>query len=210
MLDVHPPHEKIHSLRDFLLHLLTITIGLLIALGLEAMVEAAHHRRERIEAEQMIRRELRENRDSLMKMQTTTMSEILDLQRALVFAEDLRSGKKDDPAGLKLGFTVGPLQSAAWSAASLNGAIGYMDYAEVQRFASAYKNQDLFERSAELALQHYEVLETYVAPGDDPRNMKPQDIETAIPDVRRAIADLRSMYDAGRGTLAVYGQALKL
>jgi hypothetical protein len=30
MLDVHPPHEKIHGFKDFLLHLLTITIGLLI------------------------------------------------------------------------------------------------------------------------------------------------------------------------------------
>jgi hypothetical protein len=35
MLDVHPPHEKMHGFKDFLLHLLTITIGLLIALGLE-------------------------------------------------------------------------------------------------------------------------------------------------------------------------------
>ncbi len=42
MLDVHPPHEKIHGFRDFLLHLLTITIGLLIALGLEALVERVH------------------------------------------------------------------------------------------------------------------------------------------------------------------------
>ena len=39
MLDVHPPHEKMHGFKDFLLHLLTITIGLLIALGLEGCVE---------------------------------------------------------------------------------------------------------------------------------------------------------------------------
>lgn len=31
MLDVHPPHELVHGIRDFLLHLLTITVGLLIA-----------------------------------------------------------------------------------------------------------------------------------------------------------------------------------
>ena len=39
MLDVHPPHEKMHGFKDFLLHLFTITIGLLIALGLEGYAE---------------------------------------------------------------------------------------------------------------------------------------------------------------------------
>lgn len=41
-MEVHPPHEPIHSWRDFLLHLLTITIGLLIALGLEAESAILH------------------------------------------------------------------------------------------------------------------------------------------------------------------------
>ena len=42
MLDVHVPEHGIHRFRDFFLHLFTITIGLLIALGLEASVEALH------------------------------------------------------------------------------------------------------------------------------------------------------------------------
>jgi hypothetical protein len=36
MLDVHAPHETVHSWRDSITHIATITIGLLIALGLEA------------------------------------------------------------------------------------------------------------------------------------------------------------------------------
>jgi hypothetical protein len=35
-MDVSPQYQPIHSWRDFLLHLLTITIGLFIALTLEA------------------------------------------------------------------------------------------------------------------------------------------------------------------------------
>jgi len=38
-MDVHPVHGSIHSVRDFFRHLLTITIGILIALGLEGIVE---------------------------------------------------------------------------------------------------------------------------------------------------------------------------
>ena len=44
MMEIHSPHP-IHSVKDFLLQLLTITIGILIALTLEGTLERAHHRR---------------------------------------------------------------------------------------------------------------------------------------------------------------------
>ena len=49
MLDVHPPHHPTHSWRDFFIHIATICVGLLIAVGLEQTVEAIHRQRERIE-----------------------------------------------------------------------------------------------------------------------------------------------------------------
>lgn len=69
MLDVHPPEHGIHGIRDFFIHLLTITVGLLIALGLEATVEALHHRSERKEAEATLRQELTQNRLTLVTIQ---------------------------------------------------------------------------------------------------------------------------------------------
>jgi hypothetical protein len=47
MLDVHPPHESVHTWTDFFIHIATICVGLLIAIGLEQAVEALHHRHER-------------------------------------------------------------------------------------------------------------------------------------------------------------------
>ena len=44
MLDVHAPHESIHTWKGFVIHIATITIGLLIAIGLEQLVEYFHHR----------------------------------------------------------------------------------------------------------------------------------------------------------------------
>ena len=44
MLDVHAPHEPIHTWKGFVIHIATITIGLLIAIGLEQLVEYFHHR----------------------------------------------------------------------------------------------------------------------------------------------------------------------
>ena len=39
MLDVHAPHETVHTWKGCFIHLATIVIGLLIAVGLEQMVE---------------------------------------------------------------------------------------------------------------------------------------------------------------------------
>jgi hypothetical protein len=44
MLDVHPPHHPVHAWKDFFIHIATIVVGLLIAVGLEQTVEHLHHR----------------------------------------------------------------------------------------------------------------------------------------------------------------------
>ena len=44
MLDVHPLHAAAHLWKDFLVHIATISVGLLIAIGLEQTVEWLHHR----------------------------------------------------------------------------------------------------------------------------------------------------------------------
>lgn len=209
MLDVHAPHEKIHGVSDFLLHLLTITVGLLIALGLEASVEAMEHRHQRKEAESTIREELIENQKAMVKMQRNTAQEIAVLERSLTFLEDLRAGKKDDPSGIQLGFNVSPLSDAAWRTASATGVLSYMSYDEAQRFAVAYHAQQSYEDAVAIGLHDYELLDTYIVDGRDPRNLTPQDIATAIPDLRRTMADLNAMSDWGRGVLGTYGDALK-
>jgi hypothetical protein len=60
MLDVHPPHESAHSWKDFFIHIATIVVGLLIAVGLEQTVEAVHHRNQRAELRESLERESRQ------------------------------------------------------------------------------------------------------------------------------------------------------
>jgi len=62
MLDVHPPHTPTHTWRDFLLHIATIVVGLIIAVALEQAVEALHHRNERVALEADLRAEAVNNR----------------------------------------------------------------------------------------------------------------------------------------------------
>jgi hypothetical protein len=58
MLDVHPPHEATHTWRDFFIHIGTIVVGLLIAIGLEQSVEALHRRHERADLRASLHHEL--------------------------------------------------------------------------------------------------------------------------------------------------------
>jgi hypothetical protein len=44
MLDIHPAHHAASTWRDFFIHIATIVLGLLIAIGLEQTVEWMHHR----------------------------------------------------------------------------------------------------------------------------------------------------------------------
>lgn len=60
-MDIHAPQEPVHSWRDFFTHLTIVTIGLFIALMLEAAVEAMHHRHLVHEARDNIRTELQLN-----------------------------------------------------------------------------------------------------------------------------------------------------
>jgi hypothetical protein len=55
MLDVHPPHQSAHTWSDFFIHIATICIGLLIAIGLEQTVEAIHHTHQRTELREALR-----------------------------------------------------------------------------------------------------------------------------------------------------------
>jgi hypothetical protein len=62
MLDVHAPHETVHTWKDFFIHIATITIGLLIAISLEQTVEYLHHRHQATEMADKLRAESLANR----------------------------------------------------------------------------------------------------------------------------------------------------
>lgn len=62
MLDVHAPHENIHTWKNFLTHIAAIVIGLLIAVSLEQTVEYFHHRHQREQLIEAIQRDGAANR----------------------------------------------------------------------------------------------------------------------------------------------------
>lgn len=207
MLDVHAPEHGISGARDFFMHLFTITVGLFIALMLEAGVEALHHRHQREEAETLIRREIAENKH---KLQEGVPGLVSEMQHVAHVVQVLEARIADQPGTLTqedLGFEEGPMQDAAWLTASSTGALNYMDYEQVERFAEAYKQQALLQTTEEQALDDY--LELMPILSHQGGTVSPEHARDALPYARKVLAHLNGMMAVGRGTLQSYESALK-
>ena len=209
MLDVHPPEHGIHGTRDFFLHLFTITIGLLIALGLEAGVEAVHHRHQREEAETLVRREIQNNLNKLQDGAPQALAELHQMSRVL---QTLEARAQSQPGALNekdFVFHEAPIQDAAWRTAASTGALTLMNYAEVERFSDAYKEQALLQTMEEQALDDYLELVPILANHGKEGVVSPETASAAIPFARRVVAHLNGMLDVGAGTIGTYQEALK-
>jgi hypothetical protein len=60
MLDVHAPHEALHTWKGFFIHIATIVVGLFIAVALEQSVEALHRSHEVAALREDLRTEIRQ------------------------------------------------------------------------------------------------------------------------------------------------------
>ena len=91
MLDVHPAHHAASTWRDFFIHIATIVIGLLIAIGLEQTVEHFHHRHLAQEARKQLLIERNQNETSNDYNIFTTERHQVDLRRDLAILRAVKT-----------------------------------------------------------------------------------------------------------------------
>jgi hypothetical protein len=146
-LDVHAPHHSIEGWRDFFIHLITISVGLLIAVGIEGCVEL--HREHKLvrEARETMREEIQHNanemKDALEKLdqQTATMKKNIE---TLTGIQENPKDKEAQNASISADFSVVGLRDTAWKTAQTTGALSFMPYAESQRYSNVYGSQQDF------------------------------------------------------------------
>ncbi len=152
MLDVHPPHEPVHGWRDFLLHLFTITIGLLIALSLEGCVEWQHHRHLVHEAERSLSHEIRSNAENLQSTRDDIHKQQADLKHDATILKGLvATGKLPPHSSMEINFKIHRFDDVSWRTAQSTGALSYMPYASAQEFADIYSTQQSLDASQDVA-----------------------------------------------------------
>ena len=147
-MDVHAPHEPIHTWRDIALHLGIVTVGLFIALSLEAFVEHLHNRHLVAEARANIREELQINheaaQDDIHRVQLTIDS----LQANIATIHRLQTNPKDFHGTITNTMSFNSLNDAAWRTARDTGALSFMPYKEVQRYSDLYMLEGLVNQKA--------------------------------------------------------------
>jgi hypothetical protein len=136
MLDVHPPQHTPHGWRDFFIHIATIVIGLLIAVGLEQTVEAIHRHHERAELRESLRTETEEIFKDATDTENRKLIHIAWLDRRIAQVKSALQQQQPLPPPEALQYP--PYQFAddpIWRAAKVSGQAALLPPEEVNAYS---------------------------------------------------------------------------
>jgi hypothetical protein len=130
MLDIHTAHHAASSWKEFFVHITTIVLGLLIAVGLEQTVEYVHHRHLANEARASIQQELIHNASTLQTNEDRLLADQQTLEKDLELLDSSTPDAQTLPA-LQYSWLNGRIADAAWSAAKTDGSIALIPSKEI-------------------------------------------------------------------------------
>jgi hypothetical protein len=192
MLDVHPPHKSVHGWRDFFVHLATITIGLLIALGLEATAEWMHHRHEVSETREALQRELQVNRARFAANTAYFRSESTMLQTNLLVLRYLQqhpgASQSQLPGAFRWTSNNTRMEDSAWKTACQTGITAYMPQEEVMKTAEMYGFFERIDRAHEEEADVFVDAVSYMFEDSDPTHMTPVQVSEELVLTRRVLS----------------------
>jgi hypothetical protein len=192
MLDVHPPHESIHTWHSFLIHIATIVVGLLIAVALEQGVERIHEHYELIKVREELARELDGNREILAEDERHWFLTVARLKNNLLVLDFIRQHPGTAQTALPgdLVWDQSPFlwNHAVWDAAVTKGAVRLMSPMEANHHQEFYELmatmsvQSLADWDAINAARRFDLLD------GDPTHLPPVQLEEVIQSTETALA----------------------
>jgi hypothetical protein len=205
-MEVHPPDHPFHSWRDFFIHIVTITIGLLIALGIESAAEAVHHRHLLHHAEASLGAELAVNRDLIAKDERQLLAAQAQFQNnlGLLTAARNHAAAAGEP---QFHWYWSGAQNAAWSAARDTGAIALMPYETAQAYSVVYGQQGIVDRQAEVYITDIYRIESPLQGGRKLADLQPAEIDTMIAHTQQTLADIAHLHDLCNSLDTIYANA---
>jgi hypothetical protein len=191
MLDVHPPHHAANSWRDFFIHIVTIVIGLLIAIGLEQTVEHFHHRHQVAETREALRVERENNRTLLAKQTVYFRRETAALQNNLDVLLYLQrhpgTPQTQLPGILTWHSALTGFSDAAWITAQQSSITALMPHAEVEAYAALYAQFHLINQENAAYWTAVSNALQYSTQDPDPSHLSPAGLANEIDLTRNAL-----------------------
>jgi hypothetical protein len=164
-MDIHAPEKPIHSLKDFGIHIAVVTVGIVIALGLEGVRETIHDHRLVRETRENERHELESDLDHAQREAARVMR-YNDELKAMVIAMPAAAQQHPAEFAAELQGVRNPgyfFSGNAWSAALSTGALAHMSTEEVSAYAYAAEGMKNYSTlQAETRMQEARV-KAYVA-----------------------------------------------
>jgi len=203
-MDIHKP-KAARSIREFAIEIGTITVGILIALALEAAVEGLHDHDLVEHARADLRYELSANREALQKTVTQEKAAAVALDALARYGTDRLAGKpaRSSP-DVTLDVSFRPMNTAAWESTQATQALVHMPYPEAQALARAYAGSTIFNGFESDAIRHWYDL----AALPDMASASDADFKAALHEIRLNQAYTASIVQSGSGLIGLYDKAL--
>jgi len=156
MIDIHPPHKSDHTWKDFFIHIGTIAVGILIAIGLEQAVELIHQRHQRTELRKAANtdariylRDIDENRDANSREVEDLTARIQQVRETISLDHPL------PPPAYRPALAISTIRLGNLAAAKSSGLIYLLSEDEINSLSDAEvgvtKAEALKERAQEAA-----------------------------------------------------------
>ena len=205
-MDLHPPGGPVRSVKDFLVHLGIVTLGILIALGLEQVVET--HQRSKIAAEALggFRQEIADNEAKVKEVMADIKGLRAKTQDAIAkFSPDSAPGavpSRIDYPGVRLDF----ISSASWDSAIATHALNDLPYDTVKRYAEAFGALRIFLDAERSGIAMWQDMRRF---GTDPTALSKEQRIRLVEELRRYESFTYAIDLVGKGTLESCDAALK-
>jgi hypothetical protein len=184
MLDVHAPHEAVDTWKGFFIHIATIVIGLLIAIGLEQTVEVLHHRHQVVEAREAFRLELDQNRrayaDRISEFHRQTAA-LLNNIIVLRYVQQHSDARQESLPGILVWHAVrGDFTESAWKTAQQSSVTALMPQDEVRRYTLTYDRIEQVAKSFDVIWPAIVQARLYSIFDSDPTHLTPAQLAEEI------------------------------
>jgi hypothetical protein len=205
-MELHAPGGPVRSLKDFLVHIGVVTLGILIALGLEQLVEAHHRSSLAKTAVAGFRKELAYDQDQVNEVLGNTRQLRAKIESAIARLSAAPTPGGAEPPLDYPGITLDIVSTANWDTAVATQALNELPFETVARYAQAYGTLRLFAETERQSLGVWQDLHRF---GNDAAVLSKDQRETLIMELRRYGNVLTVVEFSGRGALKSCTDALK-
>ena len=143
MIDIHPPQTSDHTWKDFFLHIGTIAVGILIAIGLEQTVELIHEHHQRTELRKAANtdariylRDIDENRDANTRQVEDLTARIQQVRETVSLDHPL------PPLAYRPALPIETIRLGNFAAAKSSGLIHLLSEEEINSVGDAESRGD--------------------------------------------------------------------